>query len=398
MKFTRIFPMLAAAVMAGWGPAAWAFKAETEDTAKPGQGQAAPASITCEQPEVQGNAFRAFKALCGRITACNFNFIHSVPAAVAPKSITFHLAEKWNNLTEVTLGYDDFRDLRLDGSEVRFNSIAVVVKTADASQAKGQKLVFGFHYGSPGDFYATQAGAESAAGRFMQAWNVLIDGPGSRVDAYEAKYQSALQACRDAGGKMGLPEAAHRYFVQAEGAFNEKNYGHSIDLYYQGLLAAPWFPRGHFNLAILLAEQEQDYAQVVNEMKKYLELSPGAPDARDAQDKIYLWEDKAPAPPALAPSGQKEDDLQQKILLKEQLAKQRTDEKAAGMNQSKWFLGLMAVVIWGIAGIARPGDALPSPAHPLVIEDWFGKEGSYYLDATGTTASVTFLDTPTTAP
>jgi tetratricopeptide (TPR) repeat protein len=195
------------------------------------------------------------------------------------------------------------------------------VKTADASPAKGQKLVFGFHYGAPGDFYKTQAEAESAAGRFVDAWKILIDCPGSRVDPYGAKYQAALQAYRDSGGRMSLPEAARRYFVQAEGAFKDKNYDHAMDLYYQGLLVAPWFPRGHFNLAILLAEQGGDYAEAVNEMKKYLELSPEASDARDAQDKIYLWEDKAQAAPVSAPSGQKEDDLQQRIHLKEELAK-----------------------------------------------------------------------------
>jgi tetratricopeptide (TPR) repeat protein len=300
---------------------AWAFKSEAEETNKPGQNQAAPASLPCEQPEVQGNAFRAFQSLCRRFTACNFNFIHCVPVSITPASLTFQLSEKWDNLTELTLGFDDFQELRVDYSEVRYNDMTVVVKTTGASRAKGQKFVFGFHYGKPGDPFPAQAEAESAARGFAESLGILIHCPASRVDAYGAKYQAALQAYRDAGGRMSLPEAARRYFVQAEGAFKDKNYSHAMDLYYQGLLAAPWFPRGHFNLAILLAEQGGDYAEAVNEMKKYLELSPEASDARDAQDKIYLWEDKAQAAPVSAPSGQKEDDLQQRIHLKEELAK-----------------------------------------------------------------------------
>ncbi len=48
---------------------------------------------------------------------------------------------------------------------------------------------------------------------------------------------------------------------------------------------------GYFNLALLLAEEER-YSEAILNMKKYLELQPNAPDARKAQDKIYIWEDK----------------------------------------------------------------------------------------------------------
>jgi hypothetical protein len=53
----------------------------------------------------------------------------------------------------------------------------------------------------------------------------------------------------------------------------------------------PWWPEGHFNRALVLAEVER-YTEATREMRKYLLLFPDAPNARTAQDQIYAWEDK----------------------------------------------------------------------------------------------------------
>jgi hypothetical protein len=52
---------------------------------------------------------------------------------------------------------------------------------------------------------------------------------------------------------------------------------------------APWWPEGYFNRALILGETGR-YRKAVEEMRKYLMIVPGAPDAREAQDKIYEWE------------------------------------------------------------------------------------------------------------
>lgn len=64
------------------------------------------------------------------------------------------------------------------------------------------------------------------------------------------------------------------------------------------------------------------------------------------------------------------------------------------MKLSNKVIGLLTVVMAGLTApvLAEDSPKTTSPAHPLVIEDWFGKEGSPDMDATGTTASVTFLD------
>jgi tetratricopeptide (TPR) repeat protein len=123
---------------------------------------------------------------------------------------------------------------------------------------------------------------------------VLLLGPISygTTDPYLSQYPDALQKYRAAGGNLSLPEEARKCFVQAEDVVNNKDYNSAVNLYYKGLEAASWFPKAHYNLAILLAEHQQNYPEAVAEMKRYLELDPNAPDARAAQDKIYVWEGK----------------------------------------------------------------------------------------------------------
>jgi tetratricopeptide (TPR) repeat protein len=99
-----------------------------------------------------------------------------------------------------------------------------------------------------------------------------------------ADYRAALV-------KPVLPEKARRFDVQAKSAVGERNYDDAEDLYGEALDAAPWWPEGHFNRALVLSETG-DYETAIVEMKRYLQLVPDAPDARAAQDKIYEWERK----------------------------------------------------------------------------------------------------------
>jgi regulator of sirC expression with transglutaminase-like and TPR domain len=80
--------------------------------------------------------------------------------------------------------------------------------------------------------------------------------------------------------------------VQAEAAVQAKNWSKAAFSFREALLIAPWWPEGRFNRALILGEMG-DYAVAAQEMQRYLLLVPGAPNARAAQDKIYVWEDRS---------------------------------------------------------------------------------------------------------
>ena len=93
--------------------------------------------------------------------------------------------------------------------------------------------------------------------------------------------------------KPDLPEAgARRFGVQAVSMAEQKQYWEAVVLYEKALGVAPWWPDGHFNSALLLADQHR-FAEAITKMKGFLEVAPNSPDARAAQDKIYEWELKA---------------------------------------------------------------------------------------------------------
>lgn len=97
-----------------------------------------------------------------------------------------------------------------------------------------------------------------------------------------AKYQAAKP-------KPSLPEEARKYKVQAEFLVQEKQTEKAVALYGKALDIAPWWPEGHFKLALLLGETKK-YRDAMREMNRYLQLEPAGADARAAQDKLYQWE------------------------------------------------------------------------------------------------------------
>ena len=108
----------------------------------------------------------------------------------------------------------------------------------------------------------------------------------------EAGFAEIAASYRAANPKPVLPEEARRFEVQAEGAVRDNDFAGAALLYERALAAAPWWPGGHFNRAVLLSEIGE-YPLAMAEMKRYLALAPGAPDARAAQNDIYDWERRA---------------------------------------------------------------------------------------------------------
>ena len=106
--------------------------------------------------------------------------------------------------------------------------------------------------------------------------------------AEEAGFREIADRYRNAR-KTESSREARKYKVQAERAVENKRFGEAADRYADALVAAPWWPEGHFNRALILGEMGH-YGKAIKEMKKYLMLVPDAADARAAQDRIYEWE------------------------------------------------------------------------------------------------------------
>jgi tetratricopeptide (TPR) repeat protein len=125
---------------------------------------------------------------------------------------------------------------------------------------------------------------------FAKSWHTLAVSPppDPAASAFAPEAKRYLQA----GIPTELPESVRRYRVQAEAAVKEKRFIDAAESYDQALRDAPWWPQGHFNLALIYGELEL-YPEAMAEMRKYLLLTPDAPNVRAAQDKIYEWEAKA---------------------------------------------------------------------------------------------------------
>ncbi|MDO9254118.1 MAG: hypothetical protein Q7U54_01305 [Bacteroidales bacterium] len=90
--------------------------------------------------------------------------------------------------------------------------------------------------------------------------------------------------------KPTVSEEQRKYIVQANGYNEQKNYVKAIELYLKATEVDPTaYPAAYSNLALLSAQVDK-FDAAIYYMKKYLMLEPESPDARGAQDKIYLWE------------------------------------------------------------------------------------------------------------
>ena len=112
------------------------------------------------------------------------------------------------------------------------------------------------------------------------------------ADNNSDSFQEVVTQYQAANPKPVMPEVARKFRVQAEFAVQEKRLDQAIDLYRKALDIVPWWPEGHYNLALVLGETKK-YREAMREMNRYLLLAPEAPEARAAQDKIYQWESVA---------------------------------------------------------------------------------------------------------
>jgi len=115
--------------------------------------------------------------------------------------------------------------------------------------------------------------------------------------ADDEAFNKSIQDAQAGKVPSELPENVRKLAVQAKYLVDQKQFKEAADLYGQALDAAPWWPQGHFDQALILSKVNR-YDDAISEMKRYLKLSPNAPDARQVQDKIYQWEIAAKTNPA----------------------------------------------------------------------------------------------------
>jgi tetratricopeptide (TPR) repeat protein len=149
---------------------------------------------------------------------------------------------------------------------------------------------------SGGDVFMREGNGETDVAlskRLVQAFVVLGKEPDAAALAQEqARFESAVRAYREGASKPQKPESVLRLQVQAEAAVRDKSFAEAEDDFAQALAIAPWWPEGHYNRALVLAETG-DYALAITEMTRYLQLVPDTPNAREAQNFIYEWQRKA---------------------------------------------------------------------------------------------------------
>lgn len=146
----------------------------------------------------------------------------------------------------------------------------------------------------PGDldlYWRQREGAEP----FAKAINaILYHASPQRLTEDAAEFEAFKERARTwraLQDKPAISEEVRRYRVMAEDSFRNKKFDEAIHSYEAGLDLCPFWPDGHFNAALLCAEVGM-YGPAVAHMKRYLALVPDAPDARTAQDKLYVWEGK----------------------------------------------------------------------------------------------------------
>ena len=106
-----------------------------------------------------------------------------------------------------------------------------------------------------------------------------------------AEFREKAAAWREMRPKPNFPEGALRYKILAEEAVRNNDFSGAASFYEQALAIHPLWPEGQFKAALLYGDAGM-FDKAIGHMKRYLELTPNAPEAPMARDKIQIWAGK----------------------------------------------------------------------------------------------------------
>ncbi len=138
------------------------------------------------------------------------------------------------------------------------------------------------------DLLITGEGRETAA-RLLADALTQLPLRAEQIWASQALFPIIARAYRSRPVKPVPGEDVRRLAVQADDAVKQEQFADAARLYGQIVAIAPWWPAGHYNAASILAEGGAFHDAVI-EMQHYLALVPDAPNARQMQDKISVWQ------------------------------------------------------------------------------------------------------------
>lgn len=121
----------------------------------------------------------------------------------------------------------------------------------------------------------------------VDAWHALQRPPPPLDPANDTAFLEALRGAPPASGERN--EELRRAQVRAEAFVTAGRLDDALRAYQTALQTSPDWAAGRFNAALVAAELH-NYTMAITEMRRYLYLTPNAPDARQAQDQIYRWE------------------------------------------------------------------------------------------------------------
>jgi len=136
---------------------------------------------------------------------------------------------------------------------------------------------------------------EEYAMMFVDALLTLKEAFLEAPDTEEADFAAFVTSAKTWLMTMPKPEMsddALTYKALAEDAFKRKDFTAALDAYCDALDRFPMWSEGHYNAALLAAENEE-YELAARHMRRYLVLAPGAKDAAAAKEKFLLWQHKA---------------------------------------------------------------------------------------------------------
>ncbi|HEY1772634.1 MAG TPA: tetratricopeptide repeat protein [Gammaproteobacteria bacterium] len=172
-------------------------------------------------------------------------------------------------------------------------SIAVdFVPSPNAYTEAAWKISYtGYQDGHP-YFWLWSGWSQADAQQIADALKVLVlDSRRDMDQSFAARYQTFLQSCQPWLGSKILapfPEEARQHQLLAEDAANRNDLDKAMDEYAAAFKIAPCWAQGRYQDA-MIEGQTGWYLVAVDDMRKYLQLVPDAPNAQAVKDQIIIW-------------------------------------------------------------------------------------------------------------